>query len=158
MKKKENAQHRTPNVQRQIRTRPLYFCHSVFGVRCSVFAAILMLAGITARASDLPPVASSAKEASHVLAAAPGSLVSLTVTSDSDQYILIIDSATVPADGAVTLLCPPIHVAAASTVMINFPVPLRAVNGISVCNSNANSFTKTIGAANCIFAGQVILR
>lgn len=114
-----------------------------------------ILAIASAQAADLPPINSTAKEASHVLKASPGSLVLLIVTSDSDQYILVIDSATVPANGAVTLLCPPIHVGAASTTMINFNIPLRAVNGVAVCNSNANSFTKTLGAADCIFSGQI---
>ena len=101
------------------------------------------------------PIFSSAKENSHVLKASAGTLVSLSVTSDVDQYILIMNSTTVPADGAVTLLYPPIHVAANSTTMVYFGIPLVAGTGISVCNSNANSFTKTIGSANCIFTGQV---
>jgi hypothetical protein len=100
-------------------------------------------------------VSSTSKENGHVLKTTGGSLISLTVTSDSDQYILVINSATVPANGAVALLCPPIHVGAATTTMVNFPNPLRASTGISVCNSNANSFTKTIGAGDCIFTGQV---
>ena len=117
---------------------------------------LLMLVLITsAFAADSPPVMSAAKEAWHVLKPSAGSLISMIVTSDSDQYILLIDSATVPANGAVTLLCPPIHVSAASTTMINFDIPLRALNGITVCNSNANSFTKTIGSADCIFSAQV---
>ena len=100
-------------------------------------------------------VPSTVKENSHVLKASAGSLISLIITSDSDQYILVMNSATVPSNGAVTLLMPPIHVGAASTTMVNFTVPLAASTGITVCNSNANSFTKTIGAADCIFTGQV---
>jgi hypothetical protein len=100
-------------------------------------------------------VKSTAKEASHVLKASAGNLVWLIVSSDSSQFILVMDSATVPGDGAVTLLCPPISVGANTTTMINFPIPLKATAGIAVCNSNANSFTKTLGSANCIFTAQV---
>lgn len=94
---------------------------------------------------------SSAKEASAVLSAVPANLVELIVSSDSAQWILIMDSATVPSDGAVTLLVPPISVAANTTTMIVLPSVMRSTHGISVCNSNANSFTKTIGSSTCIF-------
>jgi hypothetical protein len=102
-------------------------------------------------------VKSTAFEASHVLKASAGRLCSLQVfnSSGSAQYILVMDSATVPANGAVTLLCPPIYLAAGTYIQIPFPVPLSAANGISVCNSSTGSFTKTIGSADCAFTGQV---
>lgn len=100
-------------------------------------------------------VKSSALEASHVLKASAGSLVSVAGSSNTDQWILIMDSATVPANGAVTLLYPPIHITAGGNFHLTFPVPLSAANGIAICNSNANSFTKTLGSADCIFAAQV---
>lgn len=99
-------------------------------------------------------IMSTAKEASHVIAASPANLVWLIVSSDSSQWILIMDSPTVPSDGAVTLLCPPINVGANTTTMIVFPSPLRGQTGISVSNSNANSFTKAIGSSTCIFSAK----
>lgn len=97
---------------------------------------------------------STAKEASRVISAVPANLIWLIVSSDSDQWILIMDSATVPSDGVVILLVPPMHVAANTTTMIVLPSPMRGNSGIAVCNSTANSFTKTIGSANCIFAAK----
>lgn len=102
-------------------------------------------------------VKSTALEASHVLKSSPGKLVSLHVFNSkaSAQYILIMNSATVTADGAVTLLYPPIYVPATSNISLTFPVPLTASTGISVSNSSTGSFTKTIGSADCVFTAQV---
>lgn len=102
-------------------------------------------------------VVSTALEASHVGKSSAGSLVSLHVlnTNTSAQYILVMNSATVPANGAVTLLYPPIYVPGTSNVSLTFPSPLVASTGIAVCNSSTGTFTKTIGSADCIFTIQV---
>ncbi len=102
-------------------------------------------------------VKSTAFEASHVLKASAGSLGSLTVynSNSSAQFILIMDSATVPANGAVTLLVPPIPIAGNTVLQLQFHFPLVAAAGISVCNSSTGTFTKTIGSADCAFTGQV---
>ena len=102
-------------------------------------------------------VSSTALEASHVLKNSAGSLISLHAlnTKTSAQYILIIDAASVPSDGAVTLLYPPINVPGSGNMSLHFPVPLSATNGIVVCNSSTGTFTKTVGSADCIFTGQV---
>jgi hypothetical protein len=100
---------------------------------------------------------STALEASRVLRASPGQLRGLHVFSSkgSAQYILLMDSATVPADGAVTLLYPPIPIAANQLLLLDFLCPLVAATGIAVCNSSTGTFTKTIGAADCVFLGKV---
>lgn len=100
---------------------------------------------------------STALEASRVLKASAGYLSSVTIYNSkaTAQFILIMNSATVPADGAVTLLYPPIPIAAQTTVMIAFPIPLTASTGIAICNSSTGTFTKTIGSADCVFLGQV---
>jgi hypothetical protein len=124
----------------------------------------LMLGSMPANAENVTVVSSAATvkstalEASHVLLAKGGQLVSLHVynTSVSEQFILIMDSATVPANGAVTLLYPPIRLPAASLLILPFPVPLKAGRGISVCNSSTGTFTKTIGSADCMFVAQVL--
>lgn len=102
-------------------------------------------------------VKSTAFEASHVLKSSAGELVSLHCFNSkaSAQYILIMNAASLPANGAVTLLYPPIKVPADSNVSLVFPVPLTAVTGITVCNSSTGSFTKTIGSADCAFTAQV---
>lgn len=102
-------------------------------------------------------VKSAALEASRVLKGAAGKLHSISVFNSkaSAQFILIMDAATVPADGAVTLLEVPIAIAAGATVKIDYPRPLIAAAGICVCNSSTGSFTKTIGSADCVFRAQV---
>jgi hypothetical protein len=102
-------------------------------------------------------VVSTALEASHVLKASAGSLKHLSIFNSkaSAQFILLMNSATVPADGAVTLLHPPIPIAAASLVVIDFLAPLTASTGISVSNSSTGTFTKTLGSADCAFYAQV---
>lgn len=102
-------------------------------------------------------VKSAALEASRVLKGAAGKLHSISVFNSkaSAQFILIMDAATVPADGAVTLLEVPIAIAAGATVKIDYARPLIASAGICVCNSSTGSFTKTIGSADCVFRAQV---
>lgn len=102
-------------------------------------------------------VVSTALEASRVLKASSGYLSSVSIFNSkaSAQFILIMNSATVPADGAVTLLYPPIPIPAATSVMVVFPIPLTASTGISICNSSTGTFTKTIGASDCIFTAQI---
>ena len=112
---------------------------------------------VTSTSATATTVVSTALEASKVLKASAGSLVSIHGFNSkaSAQYILIMNSATVPADGAVTLLYPPIYVPATSNFSLTFPVPLTASTGISVSNSSTGSFTKTAGAADCIYTAQV---
>jgi hypothetical protein len=100
-------------------------------------------------------VTSTALEASHVLKVGAGWIVTLTVTDTAAEYILVMPTATVPADGPVPLLFPPIKVAANTTTMIIFQAPISFAAGVSVCNSSTGTFTKTIGGATCIFTGQV---
>lgn len=102
-------------------------------------------------------VVSTALEASKVLKDSAGQLVQLAVFSSktSSQYILILNSATLTGDGAVTLLYPPVPIGAASLIVLDFPTPVVASAGITVCNSSTGSFTKTIGAADCAFYAQI---
>lgn len=102
-------------------------------------------------------VISTALEASHVLKASAGQLISLAIFNSkaSAQFILILNSATLTADGPVTLLYPPIPIAANSIVVLDLPRPVVASNGITVCNSSTGSFTKTIGSADCAFHAQI---
>lgn len=102
-------------------------------------------------------VLSTAFEASKVLKASAGQIKQLTVFNSkaSAQFILLMNSATVPGDGAVTLLFPPIPIAAGTILVLDFPSPLVASTGIAVCNSSTGTFTKTIGSADCAFYAQV---
>jgi hypothetical protein len=92
--------------------------------------------------------------ASKVIKGSAGSLKSLSIyNSGPAQFILIMNAASLPANGVVTLLFPPIPVAAASVTVIDFPRALAASTGIVVCNSSTAP-SKTIGSADCIFGAQ----
>jgi hypothetical protein len=120
------------------------------GVATAAHAQNMLVSG-----TPLTPINSAALGASLVVKASAGSLATLTVTDTASEYIMIINAATLPADGAVALLFPPIKVTANVTTMITFPNPLRASAGIVVCNSSTGTFTKTIGGNTCIFSAQI---
>lgn len=106
---------------------------------------------------DSSEVRSPALEASRVLKDTRGFITHLSVFNSkaSAQFILLMDSTTVPADGAVKLLYPPIPVAAGTLAEITFTKGIEAKTGIVVCNSSTGSFTKTIGLADCIFYARI---
>lgn len=112
---------------------------------------------VTAQRPAVTQVVSTALEASHVLKASAGQLVQLTIfnSKTSSQYILVMNSTTLPGDGAVTLLFPPIPILASSLLVLDLPAPIVASTGIVVCNSSTGTFTKTIGSADCVFYAQV---
>jgi hypothetical protein len=94
------------------------------------------------------PVVSAAVEGSHVLKASPGALLSLYVyNSGAAAFLMVFNSTTVPADGAVTPIeCIP--VGAASYQYLNFaPQPPEWYStGISAAISTTGCFTKTVGS------------
>lgn len=112
---------------------------------------------VTTQRPAVTQVVSTALEASHILKASAGQLVHLAVFNSlaTSQFLLIMNSATLPADGAVTLLYPPIPMGGNSLMVLDLPAPLVASTGIVVCNSSTGSFTKTIGAANLAIYAQV---
>jgi hypothetical protein len=120
---------------------------------CIAFAVLLIGSNVTFAGQ----VKSTALEASHVLSGSAGRLnrVDIFNSKGSAQFILIINAATLPADGAVTLLYPPIPIGANSSVTLTFPRALTASTGIVVCNSSTGTFTKTIGSADCVFFADV---
>jgi hypothetical protein len=99
---------------------------------------------------------SQALTASIVVKPTAGYLLGLTVnnTKASAQYLLLFDSATLPADGAIP--CTSFTMPASSHLAIYFNTPGRAFQtGISACNSSTSA-TKTIGSADCFFDAQFI--
>lgn len=102
------------------------------------------------------PIVSTAVEASHVLKATPGCLIAVYVTPQTTAgFLLVFNSATVPADGAVTPQdC--IQVPASITNYLNWaPQPPEWFSvGISVAFSTTGCFTKT-GNASGFFHGLV---
>ena len=102
-------------------------------------------------------VMSAALEASRVLKSSAGKLHTIAIFNSkaSAQFILLMDSDTVPSDGAVTLLYPPIPIAAGTLVQLDLSSIVQATNGIAVCNSSTGTFTKTVGSADCVFLAQI---
>lgn len=99
-------------------------------------------------------VSSTALEASKVLKASAGNLVSINGynAKTSSQWIQVFNSATVPANGAVPVIT--FLVPASSNWSFTFPVPMGFTTGISTSNSSTAA-TKTIGSADCFFYAQV---
>lgn len=94
------------------------------------------------------PINSGAAEGSHVLKAAPGCLLSVYVyNSGAAAFLMLFNSTTVPADGAVTPVeCVP--VGSASYQFINFaPQPSEWFSvGVAAAISTTGCFTKTVGS------------
>lgn len=107
-------------------------------------------------AAGITPVVSAAVESGHVLKASAGNLYSVYATvSSTAGYLMVFNSTTVPADGAVTpLQC--MQVPANSTTGLNFnPGPVEVYStGISVAFSTTGCFTKTANAT-AFFHGSV---
>jgi hypothetical protein len=112
---------------------------------------------ITTQKPAVTQVISSALEASHVIKASAGQLVQLSIFNSkaSAQFILVMNATSLPSNGAVTLLYPPIPIAAGSLVVLDLPSPLVASTGIVVANSSTGTFSLTIGSADCAFYAQI---
>ena len=94
---------------------------------------------------------SSAYEASRVIKASAGTLISLIGYNSltSSQFIQIFNSTTVPANGAVPIYT--FTVPGSSNFSLDVPITgVPFSTGISVCNSSSAA-TKTLGSANCFF-------
>jgi hypothetical protein len=106
--------------------------------------------------SAVTPVVSSVVEAGHVLKASPGCLLGVyTTTGAVGGFLMVFNSATIPADGVVTPIeC--VQAPATSTPFINYaPQPPAFYNvGIAAVFSTTGCFTKT-GSATAFFHGTV---
>ena len=131
-------------------------------VHCTAYTSGTMFGALkivnVPNASDgsiLTKVASTAQEASHVLKASAGKLISLVGYNNSAtaQYIQLFDSATVPADTTVPVYS--FYVQGTSNFSLdNASIGIPFTTGIAVSNSSTLA-TKTIGSANCWFTAVV---
>ncbi len=106
--------------------------------------------------SGIIPVVSTAVETGHVIKASAGNLYSVSVTTGAVAgRVLIHNSATVPAAGAVTPVDCAI-VSANSTVMLSYDPPIELSAGISVSFSTATTcFTQT-DSATAFISGSAL--
>lgn len=98
-------------------------------------------------------VATPAVASSLIVKSQDANLLDVNIVSGASAgYVMVIDAATVPADGAVTpALCLP--VAANTGIDINLRAnPTRFGNGIVVVFSTTGCFTKTASATAFISA------
>lgn len=120
----------------------------------------------------LPMLQSSAAEASHVFKTTGGNLYSLgVVNTGTSGFILLIDGATVPGDGALTACgtanaagclkaCYPIASGSSSSpsyggMQLQPGPPMSFATGIVVAFSTTGCITKTLGATTVFFESQV---
>lgn len=120
------------------------------------FSLIALFKRLLTRFAASSNATSTALEASHVIKASGGTLRAVHGfnTNAGTQFILIFDSATVPADGATPVI---VLAAAANSPFVydgSF-IGRQFTNGIVVTNSSTGA-TKTIGAADCWFDAQFV--
>lgn len=104
---------------------------------------------------DGTTVSSTAYEASRVLKASAGTLISVFGYNSkaSAQFIQVHNTTSVPADTAVPIVV--FTVAATGNFALDIPITgLTMATGISVCNSSTGP-TKTVGSADCWFTASV---
>ena len=112
-----------------------------------------------ASAASFAPVVSTAAESSHVIKASGGNVyaVSATNLTTTAGFLVLLNSASVPGDGAITpLACVPIR--ALGFASINYaPGPMAAYStGVTaVVTSASTCFTKTTGTITAFFEGMV---
>lgn len=106
--------------------------------------------------NPLPSIASAALESSHILKTSHGYLNGFHATSTTVAgYVLIFDSATVPADGAVTPVGCYALQGTPQTVWDSWlTYPNVFLNGIVIVFSTTGCFTKT-ASATAFFNAQV---
>lgn len=101
------------------------------------------------------PNATAAVASALIAKASAGNLYSWSVTSGASAgYIMIFDSVTAPADGAVTPKDVQV-IAANSTFRAAYDIPQRFTTGITIVFSTTGPFTKTASATAFIQAGSV---
>lgn len=117
-----------------------------------------LVVAISPNRAGIAPAGSTALENGRVLKASAGYLSSIYAytQSTSDRWVLIFDSASVPADGAVT----PKYYWKAKTdgssgwLWWEWNMPAQMASGVSVSCSSTGPFTKT-AVADCAFSAQV---
>lgn len=124
-----------------------------FLVLALLFASVHAQAAVTI-GNPIAITQSGASENGHVFKTSSGLLYDIQVAvASTSGYLMVFDSATIPADGAVTpIMCLQTASAYSQNVTLAYPVPFK--NGLSVAFSTTGCFTKTGSPA--FFAAQII--
>lgn len=121
--------------------------------------AAVAIAPTAAATGGIVPIVSSSAENNHVLKGTPGNLYSVYATNltSTAGFLLVLNSATSPADGAVTPLeCAPLPANGAASISYNSGPPAVFSTGITaVITSAATCFTKTTGAITAFIKGSI---
>lgn len=105
--------------------------------------------------APIAPSASAAAESCHVYKAGAGTAFSLSGYLGAAAFILVFDSATAPADGAVTPKAWAYAPAQGNWSMNYSGAPAAFANGITACASSSGPLTKTAVSTNNVFSGIV---
>lgn len=119
-------------------------------------AVAQILTGTAAPTRPIPyNVWSNAHVARLNVKTGPGYLYGFTAYSSNvaAQFVLVFDSSTAPASGAVA--CAVFKVSAAANVAANWIPPRAFEAGIWICNSSTEP-TLTAGSADCSFDAQYV--
>lgn len=109
---------------------------------------------VTANTATASLANSTAYEASRVVKASAGTLLSLTgYNSGPAQFLQIFNSTTVPANGVAPVLV--VAVPATSSFAFEWRNGVPLGTGISISNSSTGP-TKTIGSADCYFTATYL--
>lgn len=138
-------------------------------VRAGMIAAALALAGSAVQAvplpsgTGLPPLASGSGESSHVFKVAgvnnPGLVWSVSATNltATAGFLVLINAATAPGDGAITpLACAPLPANSAASITYSDQPGLFGTGVTAVVSSANTCLTKTTGVITAFFSGIVL--
>ena len=116
------------------------------------------VAPTSASAAGITSVVSSAAENNHVLKASAGNLYSVYATNltSTAGFLLVLNSTTSPADGAVTpLACVPLPASSYAQIDYSPGPPQVFSTGITAVVSSATTcFTKTTGTITAFINGR----
>ena len=108
----------------------------------------------TVAAAGIVPVATTAVASSLVLKASAGNLYGVNcVAGASAGYLMLFNSTTAPADGAVTPL-KVMPIAANAGMAMSFEIPVRFSTGCTAVFSTTGPFTKT-ASATAFISGEI---
>lgn len=106
----------------------------------------------------VPAINSTGLTGALLMKAGPGDLRSIScLPTTADGYLLLLDAAAIPADGACQPIATPIPVVAGVPAFANWPAaPLHFQTGlVAVFSTDPSPFVKAVGA-NAFFSAQVI--